>query len=190
MQVWAAAHREGRKGARSHRGAWRAAGMAAPRAELGGSLARLRSRKTAVAARGAGAGPRGPSAPRTGLVISLVWGRPRGPAEPPASLPLEERTRPCLSRAHYVLSCPVRGEGARGARVLSRRGLSEGPWQGCESDGRAEEHSQPALSHVAHAASTVSARVRGPGVPERARVCLGCAWLWGEEACGTGHAAI
>lgn len=70
MQVWAAAHREGRKGARSHRGAWRAAGMAAPRAELGGSLARLRSRKTAVAARGAGAGPTGPSAPRTGLVIS------------------------------------------------------------------------------------------------------------------------
>lgn len=122
--------------------------------------------------------------------LSLVWGRPRGPAEPPASLPLEERTRPCLSQAHYVLSCPVRGEGARGAQVLSRRGLSEGPWQGCESDGRAEEHSQPALSHVAHAASTVSARVRGPGVPERARVCLGCAWLWGEEACGTGHAAI
>lgn len=81
--------------------------------------------------------------------LFLVWGRPRGPAEPPASLPLEERTRPCLSRAHYVLSCPVRGEGARGAQVLSRRGLSEGPWQGCESDGRAEEHSQPALSHVA-----------------------------------------
>lgn len=136
MQVWAAAHREGRKGGRSHRGAWRAAGMAALRAELGGSLARLRSQKTAVAARGAGAGPRGPSAPRTGLVVS-PWcgGDPEDQQSPPRPCPW--RREPGLASLGLIMfsaaQCGVREPGE--PRSSAGGGFRRGPGRGASQTG-------------------------------------------------------